>query len=201
MIMKDVHIVLASASPRRRELLERLGWRFDVIPCDAEETRIFGEDPAQMVMRLARLKCEKVAPLFPDSLVISADTVVVLDGEIFGKPVDDADARAMLVSLSGRVHDVYSGLALFWRGKVLCDFDRTEVVFRKMSREFLESYVATGEPRGKAGAYAIQGRGGMLVQSIRGDYSTVVGLPLCLLGKMLELCGICLQELWEVQEK
>ncbi len=156
-----------------------------------------------MVMRLAKLKGEKVAARYANSLVISADTAVVCAGEIFGKPKDDADALRMLNFLSAlghravRAHDVYSGLALFWRGKVLCGFDRTEVVFRKMSQEFLVSYVATGEPRGKAGAYAIQGRGSMLVQSINGDYSTVVGLPLCLLGKMLEDLRFSLRDFWE----
>ncbi len=197
--MNDIHIILASASPRRRELLEQLGWRFDIIPGDHNETKISGEDPQQMVMRLAKLKGEKIAARFSDALVISSDTAVVLGREIFCKPKDADDALRMLVSLSGRSHHVYSGLALFWRGKILCDFDRTQVVFRKMSQEFLENYIITGEPTGKAGAYAIQGRGSLMVQSIDGDYSTVVGLPLCLLGKMMEQLGFSLSEMWEVQ--
>ncbi len=198
--MKDIHIILASASPRRKELLERLGWCFDVIHGDTDETKIGHEDPAQMVMRLAKLKGEKIAARFPDALVISADTAVVLEHVIFGKPEDTADALRMLSSLSGRSHHVYSGLALFWRGKVLCSFDRTKVVFRKISQEFLKSYVATGEALGKAGAYAIQGKGSLMVQGIDGDYSVVVGLPLCLLGTMMEELGFTLGEIWEVQD-
>ncbi len=196
--MREVHIVLASASPRRRELLERLGWHFDVVPADVEELKIPGEVPSAMVMRLARLKGESVAASYPESLVISSDTTVALGSEIFGKPKDDDDALRMLRALSGHTHSVYTGLAIFWRGRSLCSCDCTQVTFRELSPQSLKSYTATGEPRGKAGAYAIQGLGGLMIQSIHGDYSTVVGLPLCLLGRMMEELGFSLSELWEV---
>lgn len=193
--MKDVPVILASASPRRKELLERLGWSFRVLPSDADESVQPGEAPEELVKRLSLLKGKKAARSNPDALVISSDTIVVLEGRVYGKPRDDAEAFEMLSSLSGKTHSVYSGLSLSWRGKTLCQCDRTEVTFRPLSAEDIRAYIATGEPRGKAGAYAIQGMGSLFVSGIHGDFSTVVGLPVALLGTMMERLGFRLSEI------
>lgn len=195
---KDVRIVLASASPRRREILSQLGWKFQVVPADVVETRRDGEDPASLVKRLSKLKGADVFKRCPDAMVVASDTVVCCDGKIYGKPKDDDEALSMLQSLVGRNHEVFSGLALFWGGRVLCDCDCTEVTFRHADDETLRAYVATGEPRGKAGAYAIQGCGRLLVKSIWGDYSTVVGLPVALLADMMGELGFAPFDLTEV---
>ncbi len=196
--MKNLKIVLASASPRRKDLLRSLGWSFEVLPAEVAETAIDGEEPSDMVERLSLLKGRNVAARCPDALVIASDTIVVKDGQIYGKPRSGEDALRMLSSLSGSVHIVHSGLALLWQGRELCSSERTGVRFRKLDAAALKSYVATGEPFGKAGAYAIQGLGSLMVQSIEGSYSNVVGLPLCLLGRMMEELGFSLSLQWEV---
>ena len=184
--MKDIRIILASASPRRKELLSRLGWEFEVMPSDAAEAHIRGEAPSDMVMRLSRLKGRACALAFPDALVIASDTAVFCGGEILGKPADAEDAFSMLKTLRGRAHEVYSGLALFLRGECSCSYARTEVVFRALSDEDLRAYITTGECFGCAGAYAIQGKASLMVERISGDYSNVVGLPMPLLAEMLK---------------
>ena len=196
--MKDVSIILASASPRRKQLLEQLGWKFEVVVPDADERVLPQETPAQLVTRLARLKGEAVAAAHPRSLVIASDTVVVSEsGAIYGKPADEADAERMLGELAGRAHHVFSGLALFWKGQCVDGCSKTSVVFRELCDRDIRAYTASGEWRGKAGGYAIQGLGALLVEEINGDYSTVVGLPLALLGQMMENLGFSLRQMWE----
>lgn len=173
-------LILASASPRRRELLGTLSISFTVMPADVDERHLAAESPEAYVLRLARTKADHVARQCPSAWVLGADTVVVLDGRILGKPPDAAAARAMLGSLSGRQHTVMTGVAVVrlvtdvTRGDVVC----TRVRFNKLRTADIEAYVATGEPFDKAGAYAVQGNGGQFVAALEGCYNNVVGLPL-----------------------
>ena len=180
-------IVLASASPRRAEILRTVNWPFETLPLDIDETRESGEDAAAYVQRLARAKAEAAARRSPGSTVVGADTVVVISRQILGKPADQDDARGMLRQLSGQWHQVLTGVALIdsatSESKVACEI--TEVKFAVMSRDEIDWYVASGEPMDKAGAYAIQGLGARFIEGIRGDYFNVVGLPVRLLYKMV----------------
>lgn len=179
-------VVLASGSPRRRELLGQMGiTEFEVLPARGEETAPTGLTPAELVRHLALQKAREVAALRPDALVIGADTVVVLDGAVLGKPKDEADAKRMLAALSGRSHEVYTGLAVLCGGREYGHAERTEVTFRDMTGAEIAAYVATGEPMDKAGAYGIQGRACVFIRGIRGDYYNVVGLPVCALHELL----------------
>ena len=186
-------LVLASTSPRRRELLGLLGLPFEVIGSGYDESQI---DPAALlppdyVMQLARGKAAEVAGrLDADAVVLGADTTVVLDSAFLNKPTDAADARRMLRQLSGRTHEVYTGLCLIHGASVATDFAVTQVTFDALTDAVIEAYVATGEPLDKAGAYGIQGKALSFIPSIHGDYFNVVGLPLFLLSKMLTDFGI-----------
>ena len=182
-------LVLASASPRRLDLLRRIGLDPEVDPADVPEVPATAESPAAYVERLARTKASAVAERHPGALVLAGDTTVVRDGHILEKPVDRADAIRMLEVLSGGVHEVLTALALAGPGGLHARVDRTEVEFRTLSRAEIEAYVETGEPMDKAGAYGIQGIGGALVAGIRGDYGTVVGLSLPGVVTLLESAG------------
>ncbi|MGE5527594.1 MAG: Maf family protein [Patescibacteria group bacterium] len=186
-------LVLASASPRRAALLEGLGLKFSVVPSGFEE-RHAGRpgDPAKLVESLALGKAADVAAGLNSGLVLGADTVVILRGEVLEKPSGEAEARAMLRRLSGRWHEVYTGLALVEAGGGArrVGHERTRVRFRALEPEEIEAYVRTGEPLDKAGAYGIQGCGAVLVREIRGCYTNVVGLPLALLAQMLGEFGV-----------
>ena len=182
-------LVLASASPRRRQLLEMLGLEHRVVPPDVDETRRPGEEPARYVVRLAREKALAVAGRQPGALVLAADTTVVLGSEVFEKPRTPAEAVAMLRSLSGRTHQVHTGVALADGTRVEDALDVTDVTFRRLPEPELAAYVATGEPMDKAGAYAIQGLGAALIEGIRGDFFGVMGLPLRLVLELLERRG------------
>jgi len=196
--MKNTRIILASASPRRKQLLEQLGWHFEIVVPDVDERVFGGERPEILVKRLAALKGQAVSQMVPEALVIASDTVVVSpEGVVFGKPKDEAEAAAMLKELSGRSHCVYSGLALYRNGAFCCGHAATKVTFRRLSPDDIAGYLKSGEWRGKAGAYAIQGLGSLLVDSLDGDYYSVVGLPLSLLGHLLEDFGFSLSQLWE----
>ncbi len=177
------HIILASGSPRRKEILTMMGLEFDVIPAKGEEETDACR-PGDIVCALADSKAKEIYQQFsdePELLVIGADTIVVKDGVILGKPADDADAGRMLAMLSGASHQVYTGVALYANeGGVLQKkvfAESTEVCFCALSEAEIEAYIKTGEPADKAGAYGIQGRGGMFVTGINGDYHNVVGLP------------------------
>lgn len=182
-------IVLASKSPRRIDLLTGLGLSFSIDPASVEvEDRELHCEPWELPVILAGLKADDVAGRHPGSLVIGADTVVIVDGELLEKPRDDAEAELFLGKLSGREHEVITGLALRWhdRGLAVQDGERTRVQFRELTREEIRSYVASGEGRDKAGSYAIQGLGAGLVRSVDGCFYNVVGLPIGLLIDMLK---------------
>lgn len=185
--------MLASASPRRRELLSSLGVDYDIVVPDVDEESVQSDSPAELAQGRALLKARAAAELVPGAIAIGADTIVVCDGEVLGKPRDAADAKRLLEKLSGRTHVVITGVAVCEAGgECLVDRAETEVRFRPLTREEIERYVATGEPMDKAGAYGIQGKGALLVEHIVGDYFNVVGLPLVLLASMLRRFGVTL---------
>lgn len=178
-------LILASHSPRRREILAQAGIPFVVQPADAREEQVPGEDAASHVLRLARLKAEAVRG-GPGDLVLGADTVVVVDDQILGKPVNAAQATDMLRRLSGREHRVVTGICLIAHPVTVVDAQTTHVRFVPLSEQEIAGYVASGEPMDKAGAYAIQGRASRFVERIDGCYFNVVGLPVPALYRMLK---------------
>lgn len=185
-------IILASNSPRRRELLGQMGLKdFEVAAPNVDESVEGGLSPAGMVeelsLRKARAAAEKAGP---SDLIIAADTVVALDGAVLGKPRDEADAFAMLSALSGREHCVYTGVTVLRGDRADTGHEETAVAFRELAPAEIRGYIATGEPMDKAGAYGIQGVGALLVRGIRGDYCNVVGLPVFRLGRMLAQFGV-----------
>lgn len=183
-----VRVILASQSPRRRELLAQIGITHEVRPADVDETVWPGEEPVPHSERLARDKAHTLALLHPEAVVIGSDTIVVIDGAILGKPASRDDAIAMLERLSGREHTVYTSVAVAHEGRTLSGVEAVQVQFRTLTRAQIAAYVDTGEPMDKAGAYGIQGYGATLVERISGDYFAVMGLPLGrLVGLIREL--------------
>ncbi len=193
---EGISVLLASGSPRRRALLAELGWRFDTFSPDVDESALPGESPAALCERLARLKAESGGDSTKQVLVLAADTIVVVEGRVLGKPADRMEGIEMLRLLQGRSHEVLTGLALRWNGETVSAVERTTVCFRPLSEDQILAYAETGEGEDKAGSYAIQGKGALLVASIEGDYFNVVGFPLCRLGMMLESVGIGLESVW-----
>jgi septum formation protein len=183
-------VVLASASPRRRELLAMIGIVHEVQPADVDESVRPGESPPAYVERLARAKAQAVAAIAPDAVVIAADTTVVLGDDILGKPADVAEARHMLARLAGHTHEVCTGIAVECGGRVASGVERVAVTFRTLTPEDIAEYVATGEPMDKAGAYGIQGWGATIVDRIDGDYFSVMGLGLRRLVSLLAEVGV-----------
>jgi septum formation protein len=185
-------IVLASGSPRRRELLSQLGVEFDVITSDVDERVSPGLEASEVVMQLAERKATAVAALVQDGFVIGADTIVVVDDQILGKPASHGEAASMLQLLAGRAHTVFTGVAILDAntGKKRVSYRSTVVHMRNVDEADIDRYIRTGEPMDKAGAYAIQGIGSIFVTAIEGCYFTVVGLPLSLLAEMLWEFGI-----------
>lgn len=186
--MSRPRLLLASSSPRRREILAALGLDFQVRGFDVDETPLGEEDAADMVVRLAADKARAGTAL--GSVVLAADTAVVLDGEIFGKPIDRDDALGMLERLSGREHEVLTGVAVCAAGNIETALSRTRVRFRDVGRGEALSYWRSGEPADKAGAYGIQGLGGVFVSNIEGSYTGVVGLPVFETARLLARAGI-----------
>jgi septum formation protein len=197
--MKDFDIVLASGSPRRRDLLKGLGWDFRVLVPEIDESPRAGESPEELCLRLAAAKAQAVDS-DEASLIVAADTIVVADGDVLGKPADEDESLKMIRRLQGRVHEVLTGMGIRWKKQVSTGLERTRVRFRSLDETALRAYVQTGEGMDKAGAYAIQGRGSLLVSSIEGDYFNVVGLPLCRLGSMLEEMGLTLPYQWGMEK-
>lgn len=183
-------LVLASASPRRVELLKRLTPDFDVLISNVDETVEISVSPKELVKALSMRKARAVLPYCGDAVVIGADTVVVLDNDVLGKPRDRAQAASMLGRLQGRAHEVYTGVSVLSALREDTVAVRTAVVFAPMSEREIEAYVATGEPMDKAGAYGIQGAGGAYICEIHGNYENVMGLPLYHLRIMLQKFGI-----------
>ena len=182
-------IILASSSPRRRHMLELLGLDFLVVVPDVDETPEPGEDPSAYVDRVARMKAAAVVAE-PHWLIVAADTTVDVDGEILGKPLDREDARRMLWQLSGRVHQVHTGVVVRRHGTTISAVVATEVELASLSESAVEWYLGTGEPLDKAGAYALQGAGATLVTRVSGSVSNVVGLPLTLLVDLAHRVGV-----------
>ena len=186
-ILELPKIILASGSPRRAEILRTVGWPFEVMTPDIDETRRANEDAVSYVQRLARSKAEAVAQRVPSSLIVAADTTVAIDEQILEKPSDENDAGRMLRKLSGQWHQVITGVALIDGAtsqlRVACE--KTEVRFATMSQDEVDWYASSGEPMDKAGAYAIQGLGARFIERIRGDYFNVMGLPVRLLYEMV----------------
>ena len=185
-----VRIILASQSPRRRELLSLVGIPHDVRPADLDESILPGETPVAHAERLARSKAEAIARSEPGAIVIGADTIVVLDGDILGKPNDAAEAAATLRRLSGRTHTVHTAVAVARHGRTVSGVESVEVTFRPLTDEQIEAYVATREPMDKAGAYGIQGYGAVIVERVHGDYFAVMGLALGRLVGLLDQLGV-----------
>jgi septum formation protein len=185
-----IPVVLASESPRRRDLLRLIGLDPLIHPPRLDESDLPGEHPRNYAERLAKAKAIAVAPLYPGALIIAADTVVVLGDRMMGKPADDTEAAAMLQSLQGRTHTVHTGLAVVRGATVESAVESVEVTFRPLSSAQIHAYVATGEPRDKAGAYGIQGYGAVIVERIHGDFFAVMGLPLSRLVSLLARLGI-----------
>jgi nucleoside triphosphate pyrophosphatase len=191
--MSGVRIVLASQSPRRRELLSLIGIPHEVRPADLDESVLPGETPTENAERLARAKAETIAMREPGAVVIGSDTIVVLDGDVLGKPRDTAEATAILRRLSGRTHTVHTAVAVARDGRTVSGVESVEVTFRPLDDAQIEAYIATGEPMDKAGAYGIQGYGAVIVERVHGDYFAVMGLALGRLVSLLEAVGISYQ--------
>ena len=192
-----MNIILASASPRRKEILENTNVKFKIMASSIEELRLEGESPCQMVMRLAFEKGIDIASRQKSDLVISADTIVVLDNTVLGKPKDEIEARKMITSLSGRTHQVITGISLINldnnkkiinldNNKKIIDYVISNVKFKNLSEEDINDYIRTKESLDKAGAYGIQGYGALLVEEIQGDYFNIVGLPISRLSDLLK---------------
>ena len=181
-------IILASRSPRRAEILNAVGWPFEVVVAGVDETLQSNESPIDYVQRLAIAKATAVAAKVENGLVLGADTTVVVDGEILGQPLDVDDARRMLRSLSGRWHEVLTGIALVRAGtqQTRVDYELTRVRFAPLTNEEIEWYVSTNEPMDKAGAYGVQGKAAFFVKEIQGDYFNVMGLPIRLVYEMFD---------------
>ena len=186
--MGTVNVVLASQSPRRRELLLLIGIAHEVRPANIDETYSAGEVPAGHTERLARTKAETIAA--PNALTIGSDTIVVIDGDVLGKPGDADVAAHMLRRLSGRSHIVITGVAVHWKGRTVSATEEVVVTFRPLSDADIRAYIATGEPMDKAGAYGIQGFGATIVERVDGDYFAVMGLPLNRLTRLLAELGL-----------
>lgn len=178
MISFDENVILASQSPRRQELIRLIFESFQVLPAECDETLPKGMGARDAVEYLAKIKNEASAKIAgSNSLVISADTVVAVNDEILGKPVDKADARRMITLLSGKTHQVYTGVTLSFNNKTVTFSEKTDVEFYDLTTEEIEEYISSNEPYDKAGSYGIQGKAGLLVKGIKGDYYNVVGLP------------------------
>jgi septum formation protein len=185
-------VVLASSSPRRMELLEKAGLEFSIDPSETDEKLDNSAEPEELARSISLMKASSAVPRHPGTIVIAADTFGVLDGRLLGKPEDAAHAREMLAIMSGKCHEVITGFTIIDAdsGKTVSHVVKTRVYFKALSKAQIEEYVETGEPLGKAGAYAIQGKGAALVDKIEGDYYNVIGLPVHALARELIKFGI-----------
>jgi septum formation protein len=182
-------LILASGSPRRAEILSSVGWEFTKSVPDIDESEIEGESPENYVVRLAKGKAEKVAVDNPEGIVLGADTTVVIDGQIIGKPVDMADAKRMIRMLAGNWHEVLTGVAIVGRGETRTGLQRTRVKFFEMSDAEVDFLAEEGEPLDKAGAYAVQAQAALFIEGIEGDYWNVMGLPISLVYGLIKKAG------------
>ena len=188
-------LILASSSPRRRELLQNMGLELQIVPPECEEIMDAAMEAGELVKKLSSEKAHDVEKRTGSgNFIVAADTVVVIDGKILGKPADEAEAAEMLRKLSGRAHTVFTGVALLKDGTLISDFEQTRVFFGPLSEQKISAYIKSGEPMDKAGAYGAQGLGSVFIEKIDGDFFNVMGLPLCLLAKMFEKMGVSLIE-------
>ena len=187
-VTSNLKLVLASASPRREEILKKLNLKFTIVPAKINEDNFSNDDPIDLVKTLALEKAKSVSELVEEAIVIAADTVVVFNGQILGKPADEADAKNMLKSLNSNQHQVITGLAVLNsnKEKIFVEHNITDVKMTNMTEKEIDNYVETGEPMDKAGSYAIQGYGGLFVEEIKGSYHSVMGLPIHQLAKLLD---------------
>ena len=189
-MIKLPKLILASGSPRRAEILNFVGWEFEKRTADIDETSLQGESPEKYVRRLAEEKAAAVAEKYENALILGADTIVVIDEEIIGKPKDLEDARAMLQKLSGKRHEVFTGVALIkienGKAETKVDLQKTKVKFAELNESEINFLVEKGEPLDKAGAYAVQAQAALFIEEIKGDYWNVVGLPINLVYEMLK---------------
>ncbi|HET7657800.1 MAG TPA: Maf family protein [Bacillales bacterium] len=183
-------LILASGSPRRKQLLERVFLSFDISVSEVNENFNENLSPAEAVELLALRKARKVSERFPNAIILGADTIVSIDNEILGKPADACAAESMLLRLSGKTHTVYTGTAIVSSERTYSFYSATDVIFHELAKEEIKFYIASGEPFDKAGGYGIQGLGATLVKEIHGDYFTVVGLPLSETVRALRSFGI-----------
>lgn len=183
------NLILASGSPRRSEILTSVGWKFEKHVPEIDESEFPGEAPGDYVQRLAKTKAEAIAVKFPEHFVLGADTTVVLDGRIIGKPADLSDARQMISDLSGKWHEVLTGIALSHRGNTIVGTQGTRVKFANMDAAEIDFLVENGEPLDKAGAYAVQAQAALFIEKIEGDYWNVVGLPVNLVYEIARRLG------------
>jgi septum formation protein len=188
--MTSPRVILASQSPRRRELLELVGITHEVRPADIDETYFPGENPREHAERLAREKAAVIARQEPEAIVIGSDTIVVVDGDVLGKPADEAEAARMLRRIAGRSHVVMTAVAVVWRGETRSAVEEVGVDFHPLTDAEIDAYIATREPMDKAGAYGIQGYGAAIVARVDGDYFAVMGLPVQRLVRVLRELGI-----------
>ena len=198
--MNTAKLYLASASPRRREILQQMGLEFGILPQELDESRLPGESPSHYVMRLAQAKAAAALTSLPDpagALCLGSDTTVVCGDEIFEKPVDAADARRILGALSGKTHEVLTAVALAATGFSEVLLSKSAVTFRTLTASEIDAYWATGEPADKAGAYGIQGLGAMFVTDIRGSYSGIMGLPVAETTALLVQAGMTVEQILE----
>jgi len=193
MEVSTTKIILASGSPRRKELLSDLGYQFDIIIPNLDESLLPGENPSEHVLRLSLAKARAIAMEHSDDIIIGADTIVVLGDKILGKPASPDEAVSMLKLLSGKPHIVYTGLTLMILNEniIKSDYDATKVVFNDLEESAIEKYVASGEPLDKAGAYGIQGMGSFLVNHYEGEFDTVIGFPTKLFKELFEEVVSC----------
>lgn len=189
-MQQNIDLILASDSPRRRDILAAMGLKFAVEPADIDESVQAGESPEAYVSRMARSKAQKCAEQHPEEIVLGADTVVVLGDRIFGKPHDRAAAAAMLAELAGRTHVVLTAVAVTCRGRLEEILERTEVTFAPLTEDLIAIYTASGESDDKSGSYALQGIAAMLIEKVNGSVSSVVGLPACQTRILLSSFGL-----------
>lgn len=192
MIVTSGRFILASASPRRIELLHLLGLRFEIMPSQVEEAFMKGETPREHVLRLSREKAEKASVQHPDAWVMGADTIVLINGEVLGKPRTPEEAREMLRTLSGRVHTVYTGFTVIKESAsyIISNAVESSVRFREIREDEIAWYIQSEEPYDKAGGYAVQGMGAFFIKEIHGSYTNVMGLPLCEVVDVLKSAGV-----------
>jgi septum formation protein len=190
-IITSERFILASASPRRVELLTLLGLPFEIVPSDVEETFLPGETPREHVLRLSEEKARRISERYPEAWVMGADTIVIINGEVLGKPRTSAEAKDMLAKLSGQVHRVFTGFAVMrMRGDfIVSDAVESSVLFREIPEDEMVWYIRSEEPYDKAGAYAVQGMGAFFIKEIHGSYTNVMGLPLCEVVDVLKRIG------------